>query len=244
MQGVTNEKVFVKYNPSSLLPYYVDNQSNFYFSEVSDSNFRWLIYKPYESSNKMTSEKMRYIIKTRMFDFKVHFNYLFSVNPNFSFKVKFSGIKDKKVAIQGIIDYIFEELKGASNLYKVNSIDAYFDKSENIDEIFNFYNILSYNELNDLFDISVPSKVKRKFEEEDVIELLKRKINIFTTNNKILTHITFFNFNQPPKFSFNNLNEIESSVTNKGLLSSVSYTQLGDTYLSGFGIKEFQMITY
>ncbi|MBT2815303.1 helicase HerA domain-containing protein [Staphylococcus coagulans] len=237
MQGVTNEKVFAKYNPSSLLPYYVDKQSNFYFSEVSDSNFRWLIYKPYESSNKMTSEKMRYIIKTRMSDFKVHFNYLFSVNPNFSFKVKFSGIKDKKVAIQGIIDYIFEELKGASNLYKVNSIDAYFDKSENIDKIFNFYNILSYNELNDLFDISVPSKVKRKFEEEDVIELLKRKINIFTTNSNILTHITFFNFNQPPKFSFNNLNEIESSVTNKGLLSSVSYTQLGDTYLSGFGIK-------
>lgn len=236
-RGVTNEKVFIKYNPASLLPYFVDTQNHFYFSEVSESNFRWLIYKPYESSNKMTSTKMRYIIKTRMFDFKVHFNYLFSVNPNFSFKVKFSEIKDKKVVIQGIVDYILEELKESSSLYKVNSIDVYFDKHEKFDDIFNFFSISSFDELSNLYDISIPAKVKRKFEEDDVIELLNRKINIYFSDNKVLTHITFFNFNQPPKFSFNNLKEIESSVTSKGLLSNISYTKLGDTYLSGFGIK-------
>ncbi|RIO69724.1 helicase HerA domain-containing protein, partial [Staphylococcus borealis] len=50
-------------------------------------------------------------------------------------------------------------------------------------------------------------------------------------------HITFFNFNQEPKFSVSNLKEIYSSVTSKGLLSNISYTKIGNSYLSGFGTR-------
>ncbi|MEJ7314679.1 hypothetical protein WL358_13115, partial [Staphylococcus epidermidis] len=65
---------------------------------------------------------------------------------------------------------------------------------------------------------------------------IKDKINVFVDNEKGLYHITFYNFNQKPQFSTNNLKEINASVTDKGLLSSISYTKLGKTYLSGFGI--------
>ena len=34
-----------------------------------------------------------------------------------------------------------------------------------------------------------------------------------------------------------NLNDINSSITNRGLLSNISYTKIGDSYLSGFGVK-------
>ncbi|REI09675.1 DNA-binding protein [Staphylococcus felis] len=232
-----NEKVFKNYNPSNLLPYYVDVNNNFYFSEVSEESFRWLIYKPYEKSNKISSDKMRYIIKTRMYDFKTHFNYLFKVTSNFALKVKFVGISDKKVVLQGIIDFILEELKRKSNIEDTNSINIYFSSEDNIGNIYNIYNINSYSELESIYNIIIPSAIKRNFDEDDILNLFKKKINIYCTKEEMLTHITFYNFNQTPQFSFNNLKEIEASVSSQGLLSNISYTKLGDTYLTGFGIK-------
>lgn len=238
-----NEKVFRKYNPAGLLPFYVDTNSNYYFSNFSEESSRWILYKPYETTNKMSNEKTRFIIKSRLNDFKQHFKYLFSVNPKFSIKTKYVEVNDYKVILQGSIEFLLNELKNSKSLYQVNPIDIYINENNNLDVIYELYNLKSYNELQDLYDIFVPSKVKKDYEEEDIIDTIKDKINIFIDNEKDLYHITFYNFNQEPQFSTNNLKEINASVTDKGLLSSISYTKLGKTYLSGFGIAGIKETT-
>lgn len=241
-----NEKIFRKYNPIGLLPYYVDSLSNFYFSNYTEENARWITYKPFESTNKMSSDKVRFIIKSRLHDFKSHFKYLFSINSEFALKTRFVEVTDYKMILQGALEYLLDELKDLSALHLVNPIEIYIDETDNLDTLYEFYNLNNYNDLFEFYDIKIPSTVKKNFEEEDVIALLKAKINLYIAKNNKHYHITFYNFNQPPKFSFNNLKEITSSVTDRGLLSSISYTKLGNTYLSGFGIagvkKESELI--
>ncbi|WP_039067876.1 DUF87 domain-containing protein [Staphylococcus shinii] len=241
-----NEKVFKKYSPIGLLPYFVDSESNFYFSNYTEENARWITYTPFESTNKMSTDKMRFIIKSRLHDFKSHFNYLFSINSEFALKSRFVKITDSKVILQGALEYLLDEIKDLKSLHLMNPVNIYLDGIDNLDKLDEFYNLTNYNELFELYDIKIPSKVKKLFEEDDVIDILKSKINIYIDNKNTLYHITFYNFNQPPKFSFNNLKEINASVTDRGLLSSISYTKLGDTYLSGFGLsgveKESELI--
>ena len=232
-----NEKVFKKYNPIGLLPYFVDSESNFYFSNYTEENARWITYTPFESTNKMSADKVRFIIKSRLHDFKSHFNYLFSINSEFALKSRYVEITDYKVILQGTLEYLLDEIKDLKSLHLMNPVDVYLDEINNLDKLDRFYNLTNYNELFELYDIKIPSKVKKKFEEDDVIDILKSKINLYIDNRNTLYHITFYNFNQPPKFSFNNLKEINASVTDRGLLSSISYTKLGDTYLSGFGLS-------
>lgn len=183
----------------------------------------------------MSSDKVKFIIKSRLHDFKLHFGYLFSINPEFSLKARFVEVTDYKVILQGALEFLLEELKSVDSLHLINPLDIYLDKLNNLDQLHEFYNILDYEELYKFYEIKIPSKVKRNFEEDDIIEILKNKVNIYIESNSNIYHITFYNFNQPPKFSINNLKEINASITNKGLLSSVSYTKIGNTYLSGFG---------
>ncbi|MDW4069913.1 DUF87 domain-containing protein [Staphylococcus saprophyticus] len=232
-----NEKIFKKYNPLGLLPYFVDSESNFYFSNYTEENARWITYTPFESTNKMSTDKVRFIVKSRLHDFKSHFSYLFSINTEFALKSRFVEITDYKVILQGTLEYLLEEIKDLKSLHLMNPVDIYLDEISDLDKLDGFYNLTNYNELFEIYDVKIPSKVKKKFEEDDVIDVLKSKINLFIDKENTRYHITFYNFNQPPKFSFNNLKEINASVTDKGLLSSISYTKLGDTYLSGFGLS-------
>lgn len=235
-ENTINDKIFKKYNPTGLLPYYVDSSSNFYFSNYTEENTRWLTYKPFESTNKMSNDKVRYIIKSRLHDFRSHFDYLFNINTEFALKARFVEINDYKVILQGALEYLLDELKNSTTLNKINAINIYLDELNNDDRLYEFYNVTNYNELFELFDIKIPSNVKKNFEEDDVIDILKYKTNLFIDTENTIYHVTFYNFNQSPKFSINNLREINASVTEKGLLSSISYTKLGSTYLSGFGI--------
>ncbi|PTU82612.1 DNA-binding protein, partial [Staphylococcus pasteuri] len=230
-----NEKVFKKYNAVSLLPYFVDSNSNFYFSNYSESNARWISYEPFENTNKMNPDKIIFIIKTRLHDFYMHFNYLFNINYNFSIKVRFVDISNHKVILQGVLEFLLEEMKNIKSIHQINPINLYFDYSSNLDELYEFYNISDYNSLLEIYNIRIPNPIKKKFEEDDVIDILKEKINLFIDKEITLYHITFYNFNKKPTFSVSNLDEIDSSVTQNGLLSNISYTKLGNTFLSGFG---------
>ncbi|BGE81373.1 helicase HerA domain-containing protein [Staphylococcus petrasii] len=233
-----SEKVFRKYNPIGLLPYFVDVESNYYFANYNEGGARWITYKPFETTNKMSSEKMQFIIKTRLNNYKQHFRYLFDINNNYALKVKYIDVKDYKAVIKGTIEHLLDQMKDIKSIYYLNPVNIYLDVVDNIDNIYTLYNIKNSDELLELYNIKIPSNIKKKFNEEDILETIKSKINIFTNKqDENIYHITFFNFNQEPKFSVSNLREIYSSITNKGLLSNISYTKIGNSYLSGFGTK-------
>lgn len=233
-----SEKVFRKYNPIGLLPYFVDVESNYYFANYTESGARWITYKPFETTNKMSSEKMQFIIKTRLNNYKQHFKYLFDINRNYALKVRYIDVKDYKTVIKGTIEHLLDQMKDIKSIHYLNPVNVYMDAIEIIDNIYALYNIKDSDELLEAYNIKIPSNIKKKFNEEDILETIKSKINIFVNKQEEnVYHITFFNFNQEPKFSVSNLKEIYSSVTSKGLLSNISYTKIGNSYLSGFGTR-------
>src|SRR5699024_9072194 len=79
--------------------------------------------------------------------------------------------------------------------------------------------------------------IKQLFDEEDVMDAIKEKINIFFDQKDTLFHITFMNFDQEPKFSVHNLLNLSSSIAENGLLSNLSFTKIGSEFVSGFGVK-------
>lgn len=230
------EKVLKNYNPASLLPFIV-NDDSYYFSEYNENIYRWLEYKPYVKNSKLDSETTSFIIKTRLLDFKKHFNFLFEVNESFSLKVRFLHINNYKSILNGIVACLFTDFVNNENLHQINPIDLYIDNVEDKDVFYEFFNLRSLSELSDFLYLKVPSKLKKLFDEEDIIEALKSKINLYFDKQDTLFHITFMNFDQEPRFSVHNLLDISCSISEKGLLSNIGFTKMGGEFVSGFGTQ-------
>ncbi|MGX0142209.1 helicase HerA domain-containing protein [Staphylococcus hominis] len=242
MDEEISEKIFHKYNPIGLLPYVVDMDTNYYFANYTEEGARWITYRPFETTNKMSANKMQFIIRTRLNNYKQHFKYLFNINSQYALKTRYIEVTDYNTIIKGTIEHILDQMKEVKSLYSLNPVDIYLDNIEYIGDLYTLYNVKSSDELFDLYKIKIPSNVKKRFDTEEIIENIKNKINIFINSQDMkkqenIYHITFVNFNQKPKFSVSNLNDINSSITNRGLLSNISYTKIGDSYLSGFGVK-------
>ncbi|MGN5882232.1 helicase HerA domain-containing protein [Staphylococcus simulans] len=240
------EKIIKKYNPAGLLPYFVDEE-HYYFSNNEDDYPRGIIYKQYTSKSKTNAEKMSLIIKSRLNDFKTHFEYLFNISDEFALNTRFIDVDDYKMILKGVCEYIFNEFSNSQYISLINPINVFIDNTSenrfkdtnrNNDILFEeFYNISNYKELVEMLGIKVPSKVRNNNEEEDVIKALKDKVNIFFNQNDNLFHITFLNFDQKPQFSINDFNKLNSSIANNGLLSDLTYTELGNSFVSGFGVN-------
>lgn len=230
-----HERILKKYNAASLLPFYIIG-NDYYFSEYDEQAPRWLTYKPYKKTNKLSSELTSFIVTSRISDFKKHFKYLFEVNYQFALKVRFINLSNTKVLFNGIITHLLDEFEKATHLNYVNPIDVYLDEQTSDYLIQEFYNTINMEHLSELFNIKIKPKLVRKFELDDILAALKDKINVYKTNEEMLYHITFYNFNQEPRFSINDTNQLTCSVNENGLLSNMSYTKIGNEYSTGFGL--------
>lgn len=240
---VLSEKIFKKYNPSGLLPYWTEGD-DFFFSNIIDEYPRGIKYKLYSAKNKMNSERASSIIKSRLSNFKSHFKYLFNISQDFTLNTRFIDIDDYKMILTGVCEYILNEFNDEKYISLINPINIYIEhemqsETDNDSEIFNeFYNLKDYKELVEMLGVKIPAKVKNNNEEEDVLEEIKEKVNIYFNAKDQLYHVTFYNFNQPPIFSNNDYNKLNNSITDEGLLSDLTYTKMGDSYISGFGLKD------
>lgn len=232
-----NEKVLKKYNSANLLPFIVGEEDSYYFSEFNENIYRWIEYKPYVKNSKLDSETSSFIIKTRITDFKKHFNFLFKVNNSFSLKARFVHINNYTSILNGVVGYLLNDFVYNENLYTTNPIDLYIDEVSNKDIFYEFYNLQTFTELTNVLNLKIPNKIKQLFDEEDVMDAIKEKINIFFDQKDTLFHITFMNFDQEPKFSVHNLLNLSSSIAENGLLSNLSFTKIGSEFVSGFGVK-------
>lgn len=233
------EKILRKFNSAGLLPYFVE-EDQYYFSNYEDYYPRGIIFKPYTSKNKANAEKLSNIIKSRLSDFKKHFKYLFSISDEFSLNTRFVDIEDYKMVLKGVCEYILNDFTNNRYISLINPINIFLDKADNEIEspVFEeFYNLKSYKELTEMLGVKVPNKLKNNNEEEDVIKTLKDKINIYFNHSDNLFHITFLNFDQKPQFSVNDFNKLNCSIAHDGLLSDLTYTKMGNSFVSGFGVK-------
>ena len=160
MDEEISEKIFHKYNPIGLLPYVVDMDTNYYFANYTEEGARWITYRPFETTNKMSANKMQFIIRTRLNNYKQHFKYLFNINSQYALKTRYIEVTDYNTIIKGTIEHILDQMKEVKSLYSLNPVDIYLDNIEYIGDLYTLYNVKSSDELFDLYKIKIPSNVK------------------------------------------------------------------------------------
>lgn len=234
----TSERIIKKFNPSSLIPFYVENENNF-FSEYDDRYSKSLIFKNYNKYNNVQGENIESIIESRLTDFQKHFSYLFSSNTKLPIKLKFSNISDYKHILKGVILYVLNQAQLPSkNEENIAPIHLYIDKQSDLES---YINIDTLDDLKETLNLKIPSKLSTKYDEIDILKIINSKINIFVDSEQENYHITFFNFNEPPTFAVYSSKSLNCSFANNGYISSNSiHTKLYENYVTGFGIKGFE----
>lgn len=237
----TSERIIKKFNPSSLIPFYVENENNF-FSAYDDRYSKSLIFKNYNKHNNVQGENIESIIKSRLTDFQKHFSYLFSSNTKLPIKLKFSNISEYKHILKGVILHVLDQAQLPSkNEENIAPIHLYIDEQPDLEAYINIFNIDNLDDLKETLNLKIPSKLSTKYDEIDILKIINSKINIFVDSKQENYHITFFNFNEPPTFAVYSSKSLNCSFANNGYISSNSiHTKMYENYVTGFGIKGFE----
>lgn len=237
----TSEKIIKKFNPSNLIPFYIENENKF-FSEYDDRYSKSLIFKNYNKHNNVQGENIENIIKSRLTDFQKHFSYLFSSNKKLPIKLKFSNISEYKHILKGVILYILNQSQLPNKSEEnIPSIHLYIEEQSDLESYINIFNIDTLDDLKEILNLKIPSKLSAKYDEIDILKIINSKINIFVNSEQESYHITFFNFNEPPTFAVYSSKSLNCSFANNGYISSNSiHTKMYENYVTGFGIKGFE----
>lgn len=237
----TSERIIKKFNPSSLIPFYVENENNF-FSEYDDRYSKSLIFKNYNKHNNVQGENIENIIKSRLTDFQKHFSYLFSSNKKLPLKLKFSNISEYKHILKGVILYVLNQAQLPSKSEEnIPPIHLYIEEHSDLESYINIFNIDTLDDLKETLNLKIPSKLSTKYDEIDILKIINSKINIFVDSEQENYHITFFNFNEPPMFAVYSSKSLNCSFANNGYISSNSiHTKMYENYVTGFGIRGFE----
>src|SRR5699024_9848219 len=217
-----SEKIISKYKSTNLVPFYLEN-NNYYFSDTDDFFPKSIVFKNYKSHNNLQGSTLESIVKSRISDFKKHFEYLFISNPKLPIKVKFKNIYEYKYIFKGVINYILEQADSSiGKPEEITPINIYLDIEFNINESINIFNIDSLDKLIEELNITVKPSLKKFYDNLDLLNIIKKNINIFVDSHESNFHVTFYNFNQKPVFSIFESDLLNCSFANKGLISSNS----------------------
>lgn len=236
------ETIQQKLNPLHLAPFLKRDDQN--YKAYADANApRWLSYS--ESKLSKFSDVSQSIVTERLKDFKKHFNYLFEINRNSSYNIRFVNVTDEKPILKSIVDYLIFEIETAiqkkRNINDINSVNAYIiEKNNNVvgSDFNGFYKISTNKDFEDFF--SQPLKIKGVTNDEavEVIEVIKKKLNIlFGNNDQANYHITFYQFSNALTLNAYSSEKLNMNYSIDGLIGGDEYTNTQDSIKDGFGTK-------
>lgn len=237
-----SEKVQQKLNPYHLAPFLKRSDVNYKAFYNSDAP-RWLVYS--ESQLSRFGSTSQAIVTERLKDFKNHFDYLFEMNSSDSYNIKFVNVTDDKSVLKSIIDYLTFEIENSikkkKNINDINPVNAFIvGKNKNIvGSTFNsFYKIVNNEEFGDFFSESLKVKGVTNDEIVEIIEVIKKKLNIiFGSKDNITYHITFYQFSNGLTLNSYNSEELDMNYSMEGLIGGDEYTNTQDSIREGFGTK-------
>lgn len=237
-----SESIQQKLNPMHLAPFLKRNDKD-YKAYFSNNSPRWLLYS--ESKLSKFSEVSRSIVTERLKDFKKHFAYLFELNPESSYNIRFVNITDEKAVLKSLVNYLIDQLeksiKNKQNVNDINPLNAYIieDKQKIVGSDFDeFYKIKTNTDFEDFF--SEPLKIKgiNTDERTEVIEVIKKKLNVFFGNiPNVSYHITFYQFSNSLTLDSYNSEKLNMNYSIGGLIGGDEYTNVQDSIKDGFGTK-------
>ncbi|MDK1716319.1 helicase HerA domain-containing protein [Dellaglioa algida] len=227
-------------NPMELVPYISEN-GRLLKSEFNERSPRWLFFNEFKDSN--ISGISRNIIASRMFDFYKHFHYLFEISPNFALNVSMYSINDDKTILKSTIDFIikqFRDEKKGSGLENIHPVNLYINNNRNvINPIYEQFNqIVTADDFEELFSEKFTGYKIKDYANEDIIKMLKLRINIYHNfNGQPYSHVSFYKMDVESNENSFKSNKLDMNYTLNGLISGKKYSLDGNIFTQGFGVK-------
>lgn len=240
-EKIPKENILSTLNPQYLVPYIKLNDKE-YQSSYSKSVPRWIFLN--KMNDRQLSDLASNVIVQRLDDYITQYKFLFETNNEMALNIAAIQISDETNFFNSIINFLFKRVQEVSALDEINPINIYFDNlGVEINSLFRaLYDVKHMDKLNDM--LHVPYKTS-KFEDYEVLELLKEKINVYKIpENKAiddletLFHITFYQFVQRKGISVAKMEKLDKNYAMGGLLSSIQYNKEINSYTNGFGVSE------
>lgn len=223
-----------------LMPYIYKEKDCLY--KVVDQNHspEWTYYINHKVSRyKGSRDYVSKLTNGKLGEFIDHFGYLFRNVNGSRIKIKLINLGDCKEVLLGIFDYYIKQLNKNKDINNLIAMDIYIYGDKN--SINAFEEISFYNSIDDIkshFNINLKAD---NYSEEDVINLFRNKVNFYkkdkNQNTYEYSHLTFYEMEQDISITSSSMDDINTGIALKGLISGVPSMYLKDTYRTGFGSK-------
>lgn len=224
-------------NPVNLMPFIFGKNSKVYKSQ-SMTNREWVEYETIENATVgETNRYLAYIVEEKLEQFTKHFKHLFIEGSNAPFMINVIGIRDDKELVKGILNFLLKGIaaKGLNGIFPFK-ISLYNEESF-VSELEVLSTFTDFDEILERYDIS---PINSKIDPIDITRVLKE--SIMYSKKRIgdsysYAHITFFKMYADKKFTNVNQEEIETGLSLSGLMSTLPAVENGNSYRSGYGVK-------
>jgi DNA phosphorothioation-dependent restriction protein DptH len=217
-------------NAKGLLPYVFEGESDFGFTQPSESNMFWLSVVPQEESSYSYVSKL---VLEKIDEFSKTFKDLFNESSTAPLVVNSVNNGPNKEFFLGVLDY-FKKYKLKSQSIHINI----YGSEDYTTEFEEFAEMGSYDQIKQRYNF------KGNEESDQVIDLLRTKVSFskFSEDEAARDghqwcHISFFKNVEKISPTSHNLDEHTSGIACDGILSGESSFKEGENYYTAFGMK-------
>lgn len=225
-------------HPNNLLPYiYGDNKE--IYRPINQKNVpQWMIYEPlHKVAIGESNAFLSHVVEEKLNQFVQHFPFLFLEKSKSPIQLNVINISNDHEVVRGLIHFIKKQIdkKGAAGIVPIEV--AIFNDLNAVSEFEKFSLNDDVEEFEATFNVSLTTK---KLDAVDVLRLIRENILYYTPLNKKeygYAHISFYKMNSNDSPAKNKIQGIETGLSLKGLLSSISFLETEKDYRTGFGLK-------
>lgn len=225
-----------------LLPYRFNRNHELYYSIEQFHSPEWTIYSEHTTNNYQGSRAyVSKLTKEKMTEFHEHFSYLFP-NQRATFKVKAINMGNCHELLQGIFNYYHNQIQQKNKTFdELIDIELYVYGAEQIVTAFEqFAAYATAEQIQEQFELTIKTT---KYKAVELIDVMRKKVKYYqkSLNDEKLaySHITFYEMDQNPYVSSNNMQAVTTGLSLNGLISGMPSLFIEDQYRSGFGTKFF-----
>ncbi|MGE7939884.1 DNA phosphorothioation-dependent restriction protein DptH [Bacillus paramycoides] len=234
------DEILKRLVPKNLLPYIYQGEHGIYKPIDQYHSPEWVYYYNYKNSRYNASTNfVSKLVREKIQEFTSHFSYLFNQSFMNPIKLNLVNLGDCREVLQGIFEYYSKMLKDKKNLSQLLPINLYVygeGDSYNAFEEFSFYQ--NTEQIKEHFDITLEAG---DYTEDDLLDVFREKVHFYkrelNAREYEYCHISFYEINQNTDETYDNIENIETSVSLGGLISSVTSVFVGDSYRTGFGTR-------
>ncbi|MCY9138069.1 DNA phosphorothioation-dependent restriction protein DptH [Peribacillus frigoritolerans] len=225
-------------HPNNLLPYIYGEDKEIYRPINQKDAPEWMIYEPIQKvaigeSNAFLAN----VVEEKLNQFVQHFPFLFLKQSKSPIQINVINVSNDHEVVRGLINFIKKQIdkKGASEIVPIEV--ALYDDKASVSAFEKFSMNDDVEEFEATFNVSLTTK---KLDAVDVLRLIRENVLYYkplNVNEYGYAHISFYKMISNDSPAKNKIQDIDTGLSLKGLLSSISFLETEKDYRTGFGLK-------